>query len=349
MGAERTLSSDELEQLLLRRRRQEAVEGLRLLSPHPVEGGSSAEEDSKVISGAIRPTASTSAGKVATVSTSAKKGNSGAAAPTDSESDIWPPYSQARLASANARRRRPISPIAKALKKVLGKIIDGLVVVAIVLFVITLGVWLWDNYLQPHIFGTEGTTVQAQGGSSPQLGYLSPPEEEIPQAPLPFVTYSSTVTLENAYVPVPTPAPGTVRPNRLVIPRIQLDTPVIEVTVENGIWQVAEYAAGYHRGTARPGTVGNTIISGHKGLKGAVFRRLEELSPGDEVLVYAGPRLYRYIVKESIRVWPYQVEVMAQTSNPIMTLITCTTYDTQRLIVVAHFDREVATGAETGP
>ncbi|MBN1483954.1 MAG: sortase [Chloroflexia bacterium] len=167
----------------------------------------------------------------------------------------------------------------------------------------------------------------------------------MPQAPLPFVPYSTTVVVEDPFIPAPTPAPGTVMPSRLVVPRIQLDTPVVEVTIQDGIWQVAEYAAGYHRGTARPGAIGNTVISGHNGMHGAVFRRLHELDSGDEVLLYAGRRLYRYVVEGRQSVWPYQVEVMAQTPTPILTLITCTAYDTQRLVVIARLDREIPTEA----
>ncbi|WP_287904565.1 sortase [Chloroflexus sp.] len=125
------------------------------------------------------------------------------------------------------------------------------------------------------------------------------------------------------------------RPQRLRIPAIELDTPVYEVFVVDGAWQVAEYAAGYHHGTALPGTTGNTVLSGHAGLRGAVFRNLPALKPGDEIVLETGSWQYRYRVRELRNVWPTQVEVMDPTPSPVLTLITCTNWDTQRLIVIA--------------
>ncbi len=131
---------------------------------------------------------------------------------------------------------------------------------------------------------------------------------------------------------VPKVAP---EPSRLVIPAIGLDTPVREVFIRDGVWEVAEYAAGYLHGTALPGTNGNTALAGHAGLRGAVFRNLGALQPGHEVFVDAGGRRYRYIVRESFAVWPTQVEVLEDTPTPVLTMITCTNWDTQRLVVVA--------------
>jgi sortase A len=124
-------------------------------------------------------------------------------------------------------------------------------------------------------------------------------------------------------------------PQRLVIPAIEVDTPVTKVYIQDNVWQVAEYAAGYHHGSALPGDTGNTVMAGHAGLRGAVFRDLGSLQAGDEVLVDAGGWRYRYRVRESISVWPTQTEVMNQTPTPVLTLITCTAWDTQRLVVIA--------------
>jgi sortase A len=144
------------------------------------------------------------------------------------------------------------------------------------------------------------------------------------------------VSIQNSSVPEPTAAPGTETPTWLEVPSINLQTPVVEVTIENGVWQVAEYAAGYHRGSARPGTLGNTVISGHKGLSGAVFARLEEVDVGDAIYLTAGAHEYEYEIIGKQSVWPSQVEVLAPTSTPVLTLITCTAYDTQRLVVLAR-------------
>lgn len=127
---------------------------------------------------------------------------------------------------------------------------------------------------------------------------------------------------------------GTPPPHRLMIPAIGLDTPVVEVFIVDGAWQVADYAAGYLHGTGLPGDPGNMALAGHAGLRGAVFRDLGRLSPGADIFVDAGGWRYQYRVRDMRNVWPTEVEVLDPTPAPTITLITCTNWDTQRLIVI---------------
>lgn len=129
--------------------------------------------------------------------------------------------------------------------------------------------------------------------------------------------------------------PSDQRPQRLIAPTIGLDTPVVEVFVQDGVWQVADYAAGFNHGTALPGAVGNTVMAGHAGFRGGVFGNLGGLAPGDDIFVVAGGWQYHYRARATTSVWPNQIEVMDPTSTPVLTLITCTAWDTQRLVVVA--------------
>jgi sortase A len=135
-------------------------------------------------------------------------------------------------------------------------------------------------------------------------------------------------------VPTATARPEDPRPTRLLVPAMQLDTPVAEVFLQEGEWQVADYAAGYHHGTALPGK-GNTVLAGHAGIRGAVFAYLYLLQPGDDIYLDTPTTRYHYRVRSITSVWPTQVEVMYPTQEPIITMITCTAWDTQRLIVVA--------------
>ncbi|MEZ4639863.1 MAG: sortase [Caldilineaceae bacterium] len=45
-------------------------------------------------------------------------------------------------------------------------------------------------------------------------------------------------------------------------------------------WNTAAYAAGYHEGSALLGQAGNTVISGHNNIDGAVFQNLYQIQPG---------------------------------------------------------------------
>ena len=125
------------------------------------------------------------------------------------------------------------------------------------------------------------------------------------------------------------------QPTHLFIQSIGLDAPIVEVFFIDGDWEVAHYAAGYLHGTGLPGDVGNVVIAGHAGFFGGVFANLGGLAKGDDIYIDAAGWRYHYRVRKSIVVWPTQTEVMLPTDIPILTLITCTNWDLQRLVIVA--------------
>jgi sortase A len=135
-------------------------------------------------------------------------------------------------------------------------------------------------------------------------------------------------------------------PNRLRIPVMFLDSPVHEVEVNMGQWDVSPLDVGHHMGTGNPGEVGNVVLAAHRDINSALFRELDRLEPGDEVFVYNALGEYRYVVQESFVVNPDDAEVMEPTDDKRVTLITCTPIGlaTQRLIVVATLDETYAAG-----
>jgi sortase A len=80
------------------------------------------------------------------------------------------------------------------------------------------------------------------------------------------------------------------------------------------------------------------VLSGHNDVYGEVFRYLDRLKAGDEITVFTFSRSYTYVVEGWVLVEPTQVEVMAQTNDEALTLISCYPYliDTQRIIVKAR-------------
>ena len=137
-----------------------------------------------------------------------------------------------------------------------------------------------------------------------------------------------------------TVAPELLLPNRLRIPVMFLDSPVQEVMVNMGQWEVAPMDIGHHEGTANPGEAGNMVLAGHRDINSALFRELDRLKPGDDIFVSNSLGEYHYIVRESMVVTPDHTEVMDPTPDHRLTLITCTPIgiDTQRLIVIATLE-----------
>lgn len=72
-----------------------------------------------------------------------------------------------------------------------------------------------------------------------------------------------------------------------------------------------------------PGPTGTCGISGHRTTYGAPFRRVNELAEGATVDLYSPYRHYRYRVTRTLIVRPDQVEVVASTEQPSLTLTAC--------------------------
>jgi LPXTG-site transpeptidase (sortase) family protein len=129
------------------------------------------------------------------------------------------------------------------------------------------------------------------------------------------------------------------RPTRVRLPRIGVDTQIISAGFSLGEWDVPRYTAVHYWPIASyPGTPGNIVIAGHVGYRGIIFSQLPAVRSGDEVFVSAGGGDRRYIVSEVLTLLPTETWVMAPTQDEVLTLITCVpigTY-THRLIVRAY-------------
>jgi sortase A len=131
------------------------------------------------------------------------------------------------------------------------------------------------------------------------------------------------------------PRPGTEAATRLVIPKIGVNAPVIETPPVDGVWDVADWAVGHLTTSPNPGAPGNMALSAHDDIKGEVFKRLDELRPGDQIRLDTPHAQYIYTVVNQETVDPSDVSVLNPTTRPTVTLISCTPYwvDTQRLVV----------------
>jgi sortase A len=123
-------------------------------------------------------------------------------------------------------------------------------------------------------------------------------------------------------------------PTRIVIPKINVDAPIID-----GVnWEDLKQGVGHLPGSANPGERGNLYLAAHNDIYGEIFRYLEKLDVGDEYFIYAGEQKFRYVVKQKRIIEPTEVEVMLPTTEPVATLQTCYPYlvDTHRLVVIGE-------------
>ncbi|MDQ5850590.1 MAG: sortase, partial [Chloroflexota bacterium] len=131
---------------------------------------------------------------------------------------------------------------------------------------------------------------------------------------------------EWALAPVsgPKSAWDKVRPTRIRVPRIGVDTEIVEGGFSLAGWDVARYTAvHYWPLSAFPGTRGNIVVAAHVGYKDAMFNHLPQAAVGDEIVLSIGPAERRYRVKEILTVLPQDSWVMAPTQDEMLTLITC--------------------------
>jgi len=137
-------------------------------------------------------------------------------------------------------------------------------------------------------------------------------------------------------------ASATPQPNQLIIPAMQLDQPIYEGTdtyaeLDKGVW--------HWPGSSTPDKGSNTVLLGHRftyTTPRGVFYFLDVVKVGDEISIVWNNTLYPYRVYQTEVVTPDHVEILDPTTEPTLTMYTCTPtwWPVNRLVVRAHLEKQ---------
>ena len=166
----------------------------------------------------------------------------------------------------------------------------------------------------------------------------------------PTTTVDATTTTSSTsttVAPLPDFAAGDVMA-RIEIPSIGLDAKVVSGVQPEDL----KLGPGHYPDTPMPGQFGNSAIAGHRTTYGQPFFRLDEVAPGDEIVLTTVQGRFVYRATASEIVAADRSDVVATTDPTIarLTLTTChPRYSaTERLIVAAELDA-VASAAPQAP
>jgi sortase A len=175
-----------------------------------------------------------------------------------------------------------------------------------------------------QLWGTGIREAQAQDQLDKDFGALV---DETPPTTTPDPAFPTTVdTIAPAAEGEPTA--------HIVIPKIGVDKIVVEgVSVPD-----LKKGPGHYPESPLPGQKGNAAIAGHRTTYGAPFNRIDELEPGDEIMITTVQGTFRYLMTEQLIVSPTAVEVLQDKGDNRLTLTAChPKYSArQRIVVVAE-------------
>ena len=149
-----------------------------------------------------------------------------------------------------------------------------------------------------------------------------------PGPPAPVILPPSTVSpLADDALPDPGDAAG-----RIEIPTIGLDWIFVRGVTSADL----KKGPGHYPDTPMPGTAGNAALAGHRTTYGAPFNRIDELEPGDEIVITTVQGRFRYEVAEQLIVDPSRVEVLLPIpGRDTLTLTSChPKYSARQRIIV---------------
>jgi sortase A len=161
-------------------------------------------------------------------------------------------------------------------------------------------------------------------------------------------TTTTTTTTTTAPPPPPPPQPPApiappadaygaeplVEIGWILIPKIGVSSPMLE-----GIRMTTlDIGPGHWPGTALPGQGGNVVVAGHRTSKNKVFRNIDQLVPGDEIIFGMSDGEHRYRVTRTEIVNPDAVWIVNPTPSPTATLFACHPPGSTRQRIVVFAD-----------
>jgi sortase A len=148
----------------------------------------------------------------------------------------------------------------------------------------------------------------------------------ITTSPPATTTTSTTTTLVVDLPDEPTAPPTDVHASEpmievgsIVIPKLEVD-----MTMFEGIrLSTLEHGPGHWPGTAMPGEVGNVVVGGHRTSSHRVFRNVDQLVAGDEIIFRDDDGEHTYHVDRVEIVDPSAIWIVDQTDTATATLFAC--------------------------
>jgi LPXTG-site transpeptidase (sortase) family protein len=146
------------------------------------------------------------------------------------------------------------------------------------------------------------------------------------------VAFKEAAVIVNPLVQV-SPSPEVkISPNRVRIPKLNLDLAVDQATIENNQWTLYDDKVSWLASSAEP-KKGNVVLYAHN--RKHLFGSLVNLVPGDLVDIEHQGKQYSYEIEARHRVSPTDVDAVIAERDQL-TLYTCDgAFDQKRLIVTA--------------
>ncbi len=100
------------------------------------------------------------------------------------------------------------------------------------------------------------------------------------------------------------------------VARIQMPTIDVDKIVVHGV-AVSDLrkGPGHYSESSLPGSAGNTAIAGHRTTWGKPFNRVDELAPGDEIVVTSVSGEFRYRVLDPLKAFEHDLELIDSIGN----------------------------------
>jgi len=139
-------------------------------------------------------------------------------------------------------------------------------------------------------------------------------------------TTTTSTTTTTTTLPTPIAPPQDANAPEPVVELGTISIPSIDVamTMYEGIrLTTLDLGPGHWPGTAMPGQAGNVVVAGHRTSGHKVFRNVDQLEPGDEIVFEDAGGRHVYVVTRTEIVPPTALWIVDQTPTPTATLFAC--------------------------
>lgn len=143
--------------------------------------------------------------------------------------------------------------------------------------------------------------------------------------PLPTIALEHSDPIQGvASEPITPPADAWAEEPIVDLGTISIPKIDVEMTMYEGIrLSTLERGPGHWPGSAMPGQVGNVVVGGHRVSSHAVFRHVDQLEAGDEIVFEDEAGRHVYLVRDVQIIDPYDVWIVDPTETPTATLFAC--------------------------